>query len=118
MQVRMVVVLRSLAVAAFGLGLMVLPEFGHSAPALKQGAEKCKKCHKAEHAVWESSPHGKSFRDIHKRDKAGEIATKVGGGNVLGSPKEANARKVISTIGSRDISGAIGPFLPAESEYK
>ncbi len=81
MQLRMMVALKSLAVVTFTLGLIFASEPGNAA-ALKQGPDKCKKCHKAEHAVWENSPHGKSFRDIHKRDKADEIATKVGGGKM------------------------------------
>lgn len=82
MQHRTAFALAFLTIAAFGAGLMVLPEPGIGAAVLKQGPEKCKKCHKAEHAVWENSPHGKSFRNIHKRDKADEIATKVGGGKM------------------------------------
>ena len=58
MQFRMIVALTSLAVVTFGLGSIFASEPGVAA-ALKQGPDKCKKCHKAEHAVWESSPHGK-----------------------------------------------------------
>jgi hypothetical protein len=82
MQLRIAIALLSVAVTAFGLGLTVLPELGVSASVLKQGPEKCQKCHKSEHGVWESSAHGKSFRDIHKRDKAKDIAKKIGGGNM------------------------------------
>ncbi len=64
------------------IGLTSVPSLVHSTTVLKQGPDKCKKCHKAEHAVWEGSPHGKSFREIHKRDKAKEIAKKVGGGKM------------------------------------
>jgi hypothetical protein len=78
----MIFALTSLAAMAFGFGLIYAPEPGIGAAVLKQGPEKCKKCHKAEHAVWEGSAHGKSFRDIHKRDKADDIAAKVGGGKM------------------------------------
>ncbi len=82
MQLRIAFALTALAVATFALGLTILPEPSISAAVLKQGPEKCKKCHKAEHGVWEGSAHGKSFRDIHKRDKAKDIAKKIGGGNM------------------------------------
>ncbi len=82
MQPRMIFTLSALAAAVFSLGLVVVPEYGITAPVLKQGSEKCKKCHKSEHAVWEGTAHGKSFRDIHKREKADQIADKVGGDNM------------------------------------
>lgn len=64
------------------IGEVFAPSSLSAAPVIKQGPEKCKKCHKAEHAVWEGSPHGKSFRQIHKNDKAKSIAKKVGGGKM------------------------------------
>ncbi len=82
MQLRTVLTLTGLALATFGFCLTTIPAPSISASVVKLGPEKCKKCHKSEHAVWEASPHGKSFRDIHKRDKADQIADKVGGGNI------------------------------------
>ena len=82
MQLRMVVALMSVAAVTLGTVTMLAPVTGISAGVLKQGPEKCKKCHKAEHEVWAGSAHGKSFRGIHKRDKADEIAAKVGGGKM------------------------------------
>jgi len=70
------------AVLLITIGITSAPSLVSGASVLKQGPDKCKKCHKAEHAVWEGSPHGKSFREIHKRDKAKEIAKKVGGGKM------------------------------------
>lgn len=72
----------SIAAVFFVLGLSIGPQSAYGAPVLKQGPDKCKKCHKAEHAVWDGSPHGKSFRKIHKKDKAKEIVEKVGGGKM------------------------------------
>lgn len=63
-------------------GIAWVPSSAPGAAVLKQGPETCKKCHKAEHAVWAGSPHGKSFREIHKHDKAKTIAKKVGGGKM------------------------------------
>ncbi len=82
MQLHRIFALSVLAAAVFSFGCLVVPEPGIAGPIIKKGPESCKKCHKAEHAVWEGSPHGKSFRDIHKRDKADQIADKVGGGNM------------------------------------
>ncbi len=67
--------------------LLTISAFGgatdtSASPVLKKGPETCKKCHKEEHAVWTGSPHGKSFRQIHKHDKAKTIAEKVGGGKM------------------------------------
>ena len=82
MLARMAFSLTPLAMIVFGVVLLAAPGDGFSSSPVKQGPEKCKKCHKAEYAVWEGSAHGKSFRDIHKRDKADEIAEKVGGGHM------------------------------------
>ena len=43
------------------------------------GAKVCKECHIAEYEVWENTPHFKSFRKIHKSDKAKAIVKAVGG---------------------------------------
>lgn len=72
----------TVASAAAVLLVTWAPTLALGASDLKQGPEKCKKCHKAEHAVWTGSPHGKSFREIHKKDKAKTIAEKVGGGKM------------------------------------
>ena len=42
-----------------------------------KGPEVCKKCHKAEFAVWEGSKHAKSFDDISGLDKTEEILEKL-----------------------------------------
>lgn len=62
--------------------MSVMTATGAEAAALKLGPDSCKKCHKAEYAVWTKSPHGQSFRKIHKHEKASTIAEKVGGGKM------------------------------------
>ncbi len=42
------------------------------------GAERCGECHKSEHATWKDTRHYKTFYEMHKRDKAREIADKLG----------------------------------------
>jgi hypothetical protein len=51
-----------------------------SVPAMAadvKGPEVCKKCHKAEFAVWEGTKHAKSFDDITGLDKTEEILEKL-----------------------------------------
>ena len=42
------------------------------------GPEKCEKCHKAEHPIWQKSKHATSFKTVHKSDKAKAIVKAVG----------------------------------------
>jgi len=44
----------------------------------KVGPDACKKCHTAEHEVWEGTPHFTSFKEIHKDKKAKEIVEAIG----------------------------------------
>ena len=44
-----------------------------------QGPKKCQECHREEYKTWESTKHFKSFREVHKNDKAKKIAAAVGG---------------------------------------
>ena len=39
-------------------------------------------------------------------------------GALAGSPSEANARKLVSAIAGKDLSGAVGGMLPAKGSYK
>ncbi|MEX2615010.1 MAG: multiheme c-type cytochrome [Alphaproteobacteria bacterium] len=42
------------------------------------GPKKCQECHTAEATVWEGTAHFKSFKDIHRHDKADDIVEAVG----------------------------------------
>ncbi len=44
----------------------------------KVGPDVCKKCHTAEHGVWEGTPHFTSFKSIHKNKKAKKIVKAIG----------------------------------------
>lgn len=46
--------------------------------AEKVGPDACKKCHTAEHEVWEGTPHFSSFKEIHRDRKARDIVKAVG----------------------------------------
>lgn len=43
------------------------------------GPKKCQECHRAEFRVWEGTKHFKSFREVHRSDKAKKILDAVGG---------------------------------------
>jgi cytochrome c554/c'-like protein len=66
------------AIAAL-VGLALLGAPGSAQAAFNQGPKKCQECHDAEHQVWEGTPHFKSFKEIHKNDKAKPILAAVGG---------------------------------------
>lgn len=46
--------------------------------AEKVGPDTCKKCHTAEHGVWEGTPHFTSFKEIHRDKKAKDIVEAIG----------------------------------------
>lgn len=43
------------------------------------GYKKCNKCHEAEVNVWKETAHFKSYKSVHKKDKAKKILKAVGG---------------------------------------
>ena len=57
--------------------------FGPSAHGIKDpdkvvGPEKCLECHKSEGKAWQKTLHFLTFQEMHKRDKAKQIADKMG----------------------------------------
>jgi len=42
------------------------------------GSQTCIKCHEGEVVVWKSTPHHRTFDELHRRPKAKEIAAKLG----------------------------------------
>lgn len=52
---------------------------GAQAEPFNLGPKKCQECHKDEFSVWEGTPHAKSFKTIHKSDKAKKIAKTITG---------------------------------------
>jgi len=68
------------AIKSFIVAILVLMFGAISGPAMAadmKGPEVCKKCHKAEFAVWEGTKHAKSFDDITGLDKTEEILEKL-----------------------------------------
>ncbi|RVU39545.1 hypothetical protein EOI86_10045 [Hwanghaeella grinnelliae] len=65
--------------AAFAAALLTAV-FGTAGAAAADnvGPDACKKCHTAEHGVWEGTPHFSSFKEIHRDKKAKDIVKAVG----------------------------------------
>lgn len=49
-----------------------------SSEPFNQGPAKCSECHKAEAEIWSSTKHAKSFKTVHKSDKAKALAKATG----------------------------------------
>ncbi|MCG8653646.1 MAG: cytochrome c family protein [Pirellulales bacterium] len=47
-------------------------------PTLVLGNQSCVKCHAPEIKVWKSTPHARTFDELHRRPEAKQIATKLG----------------------------------------
>lgn len=47
-------------------------------PHWTMGSETCVKCHASEVKVWQSTPHWRTFDELHRRPEAKEIARKLG----------------------------------------
>ncbi|MCC9644944.1 cytochrome c family protein [Rhodopirellula sp. JC740] len=47
-------------------------------PHLTMGSETCVKCHANEVKVWQSTPHFRTFEELHRRPAAKEIASRLG----------------------------------------
>ena len=58
-------------------GLLAATSQAEAAP-FKVGPKKCQECHTAEAKVWEGTEHFKSFKGIHKNEKAKAIVKAVG----------------------------------------
>ena len=65
-------------ICGIGALLLVLTGPVSAAEPFAVGTDKCKKCHKAELAVWQGTQHFKSFKAIHKNKKAKKIVKAIG----------------------------------------
>ncbi|MEQ9488102.1 MAG: multiheme c-type cytochrome [Alphaproteobacteria bacterium] len=63
-----------------GLAIVALAGFTTLASANPNnvGPDACKKCHTAEHEVWEASQHFASYKEIHRNREAKDIVDAVG----------------------------------------
>jgi len=70
-----------LAVAAFALGLAAMaprPAVAAPDPTKVIGPDECGECHKNEVRIWRGTTHYKTFQELPRKDKAREIADKLG----------------------------------------
>ncbi len=47
-------------------------------PANVLGNASCIKCHASEQAIWEATPHARTFDELHRRPEAAQIASRLG----------------------------------------
>ncbi len=72
-----------LPLSSFLIAFMPIAAFGqlenpHNDPAKVLGSESCAKCHDAEIAVWKKTPHYGTFKQLHRKPEAKEIAKRMG----------------------------------------
>lgn len=66
---------------AFPLSVAVGDDVHRAAPCDPNevlGNQSCVKCHESEIKVWRKTPHAKTFDELHRRDEAKQIASKLG----------------------------------------
>ena len=68
----------SFAVAASVAAILCLSTGASSAAPFNQGPKTCQECHKSEVDVWKDTKHAKSFKTVHKTDKAKAILKAIG----------------------------------------
>ncbi len=61
------------------LAVLTMSPLNAGAEPYYVGPHKCVECHRAEHAVWEASKHGTSFRDVHRKPEVKDIIAAAGG---------------------------------------
>ena len=67
-----------------------------------EGPKKCQECHEAEYDVWKETPHAKSYKKIHKTDKAKAIVAAIG----VKSMKKAKATNPVFLLDEIDKIGS------------
>lgn len=67
-----------LAACAALAAVMMTISWEANAEPFSQGPKVCSECHRAEHEIWEGTAHAKSFKTIHKSDKAEAILDALG----------------------------------------
>ena len=68
----------SFAVAASAAAMLCLSTGASLAAPFNQGPKTCQECHKSEVDVWKDTKHAKSFKTVHKTDKAKGILKAIG----------------------------------------
>ena len=91
------------------------------------GPDKCGECHKQTVATWKNTHHFKTFRELPRRDKAKEIAKKMGLRRIktgslcldchFTTTMQADKRKAIAGISCESCHGPAADYLKIHSEF-
>lgn len=100
-------------------------------PSCVLGNDACIKCHAAEQAVWASTPHARTFDQLHRRVEARQIAARLGIASIKHSgrctgchyteqadPADAGQRAgVIAGVSCESCHGAARDWLDVHHDY-
>ncbi|MCA9212939.1 MAG: cytochrome c family protein [Planctomycetales bacterium] len=121
-----------LTIAAFQLAIMTnigLAQLDnpHNDPSKVLGAESCAKCHDAEIAVWKKTPHYDTFKKLHRKPEAKQIAERMGLRSIkrgetclkchYTEQDHGGATKAISGISCESCHGASQDWIKIHNDY-
>lgn len=91
------------------------------------GPDKCAECHKKTLAIWKETHHFKTFREMPRREKASEIAKKMGLKRIKAGSLcldchfttvvEGDKRKAVAGISCESCHGPAAGYLKVHSEF-
>ncbi len=91
------------------------------------GPDKCAECHKQTVAIWKNTHHFKTFRELPRREKAKEIAKKMGLRRIKAgslcldchftTTEQSDKRKAIAGISCESCHAPGAGYLKVHSEF-
>lgn len=120
------------SLAALALAVIVLAQIGGLEARQPDAAEvvgpvKCAECHKVETKIWEGTHHFRTFSELPRRDKAREIADKMGLKRIKADSLclschfttriEEGKEKAIAGISCESCHGGAGAWVKRHSEF-
>lgn len=92
------------------------------------GNDACVKCHASEIQVWKSTPHARTFSELHRRPEAKQIASKLGLSSIKNEGRcvachytqkvtPAHGLEVIAGVSCESCHGAGKDWLDVHSDY-
>lgn len=112
------------AVTNAGAGAESIP----ADPRKVLGNDACVKCHASEIQVWKSTPHARTFDELHRRAEAKQIASKLGLSSIkhegrcvachyTQSATPAHGSEVIAGVSCESCHGAGKDWLDVHADY-
>lgn len=110
-------------------GAQELPFLEHARvdPRQVMTAEACGECHISEYEVWESTPHAKGFKTLHRKERAETIAKKMGFRLIKRDSLcfschytptvEGDRIRVVSGVSCESCHGAGAEWIDVHSDY-